>query len=520
MRNLLNPRWLFVLNTLPTAVLIFILFGDYNVIKSQLSPESIGLWRDMGLALVLLAMLSAAYAIFLIIRQKCISFWYGACALLSYIGFLWAYNVYREDLIPRSIPLWMLSGDGFVYVGTFLMPTLAYSLFVLVARVTPDPERSSAGKNFGFAFLVPLLWYFFFQIILPLREPVSGGFYDHALVVFFFAGTVAFLFFLIRAAYIVASKRIGGWREYQLPWKLTISLVFPLWGLAINNGHLFNLFGDGRGNSGVFGDFNSYWFYGLAALNGLCICLPNRENKMYRLILFLARSLTFAYTCYFFLVFLPYLPFSVLAIIAIGVGFLMLTPLVLLVVHISELAADFAFLKNYFSKKILVAASVLSFLIIPTVLTTIYLRDKSVLYKTLDYLYAPDYAGKYDLDKKSLEKTVNVIRSHKTRNFQTLSSNQTPYLSAYFNWLVMDNVTLSAAKINTVERVFLGGNYELSEPDRRTGGVEIDSISSKSRYDSTQKAWISWVDLSLINRGGPNFQMPEYVTTFSLPTGC
>ena len=519
MRNLLNPRWLFVINTLPIVVLIFILFGDYNVIKSQLSAESLDLWRDLGLVLALLATLSIVYAIFLILKEKTVSFWYGIFALLSHIGFLWAYNVYNEELIPRSIPLWMLSGDAFVYVGTFLMPTLAYSLFVLVARVTPEVEQKSAIKNFGFAFLVPLLWYFFFQIILPLWQPVSGGFYDHALVIFFVAGTVTFLFFLIRSAYIVASKRIGGWREYQLPWKIVISVVFPLWGLAINNGHFFTLLGASRGNAGVFGDFNSYWFYGLAVLNGLFICLSNREDKTYRLFLFLGRSLTFAYTFYFFLVFLPYLPFSVLAIIVIGVGFLMLTPLVLFIVHIGELAADFSFLKKYFSGKILLAAAILAFLTIPVVLTTLYLQDKKVLYKTLDYLYAPDYARKYDIDKKSLEKTVNVVRSHKTRNFQTLSNNQTPYLSAYLNWLVMDNLTLSAAKLNTIEKVFLGDNSILQEPERGNGGVEIDSISFRSRYDFTQNAWVSWVNLSLINRS-TNVSMPEYATTFDLPTGC
>ena len=250
MRNLLNPRWLFVINTLPIAVLIFILFGDYTIIKSQLSAESIGLWRDLGLVLSLLAILSASYALFLMRRGKTVSFWYGAFALLSHIAFLWAYNVYSEELIPRDIPPWMLSGDPFVYVGTFLMPTLAYALFVLVARVTPDVERRSSIKNFGFAFLIPLLWYFFFQTILPLWQPVSGGFYDHALVVFFVAGTVVFLFFLIRGAYIAVNKRFGSWREHQLPWKIVISLVFPLWGLAINNGHFFNLFGGGRGESG------------------------------------------------------------------------------------------------------------------------------------------------------------------------------------------------------------------------------------------------------------------------------
>ena len=197
----------------------------------------------------------------------------------------------------------------------------------------------------------------------------------------------------------------------------------------------------------------------------------------------------------------------------------MLTPLLLFLIHIGELAEDFAFLKKFFSARLLVATSVLAFLVIPAVLTLMYLQDKSVLYEALDYLYAPNYAKQYDLDRNSLEKTVNVIRSHKTRDGRLLSSNQKPYLSAYFNWLVMDNLTLSEAKLNTIERVFLGSSYILQELNRNNGGVEIYNIGSRSRYDSIQKAWISWVDLSLINRS-VNVAMPEYATTIDLPPGC
>ena len=519
MRNLLNPRWIFLINTLPLAVLFFLLLGDYNIIKSQLPAESHGLWRDFGLALVLLAAISVAYAIFLIAKGKTVAAWYGIFAFLSHIALLWAYGEHSEALIPRSIPLWMLSGDAFLYAGTFLMPTLAYSLFVLVARVTPDVERRSAGVNFALAFGIPLFWYIFFQVIAPLWQPTGGRYHEHILLILFVAGTVVFLFFLIRGAYILVSKRVGSWQTHQLPWKIFIAIVFPLWGLAINNGHFFDLFGGGRGSSGVFGDFNSYWFYGLAVLNGLLICLPNYEDKISRLLLFLGRSLTFAYTFYFFLVFLPFLPFSVLAIIVIGVGFLMLTPLVLFVIHISELAGDFAFLKKYYSGKVLVIGSVLAFLVMPAVITALYLRDRSTLYETLDYLYTPDYSRHYELDRNSLEKTVNVVRSHKARNPQVMSSNQTPYLSAYFNWLVLDNLTLSETKLNTIERVFSGRNFILKEPDRGNGGVEIYNLSSRSRYDSTQNAWISWLDLSIINRS-QNVWQPEYATVIALPTGC
>lgn len=405
MRNLLNPRWIFVVNTLPLAILFFILLADYGIIVSQLSADSIALWKYFGGTLTALATLGFLYAGFLVYQDKKISVFYGIFALLSHLAFFFGYVTYAMRLIPGDIPRWMLSGDATVYVITFLMPTLAHALFIVVARVTPDVERRSAGLNFGSAVAIPFAFYIFFQVVAPLWQPVSNTFYEHALIVSVVAGTVTFLFLLIRSFYILASQRGGSWRKHQLVWKLLISVIFPLWGLAINNGDFFAYLGRFRSESGILGNFNSYWFYGLAVLNGLSICLPNPKNKNYRLHLFLGRSLTFAYTFYFFLVFLPYLPLSILAVIAIGVGFLMLTPLVLFVLHTSELASDFEFLTKYFSKRKLITMAVLAFLVIPTVITGWYLRDKSVLYASLDYLYTPDYAKKYEIDPHSLSQS-------------------------------------------------------------------------------------------------------------------
>ena len=185
----------------------------------------------------------------------------------------------------------------------------------------------------------------------------------------------------------------------------------PLIGLAVNNGHLFNNFGSS--GSGIFGDFNNAWFYILAIVNGIMVCLPNLDNRIYRLLLFIGRSVTFAYTFYFFLVFLPFLPLSVIAIIAIGTGFLMLTPLLLFVIHINELSKDFTYLKIQFSKKLIIGISLLGFFVIPSFITLTYLKDNCVLNETLSYLYSPDYSKQYDIDKVSLQKTLNVIKSHK-----------------------------------------------------------------------------------------------------------
>ena len=411
----------------------------------------------------------------------------------------------------------MVSGNIFLYVGTFLMPTLAYSLFILVSHFTPEKKEHKAWSNFLIAIGIPIAGYLFSQIILPLWQHVQGEFYTHTLVVLVIAATLVFLFFLIRGVFVIATKKAEAWQKYQLAWKIPIAIALPLIGLSVNNGHLFNNFGPSE--TGIFGDFNDVWFYILAFLNGILICLPNLENKIYRLLLFIGRSVTFAYTFYFFLVFLPFLPLSVIAIIAIGTGFLMLAPLLLFVIHINELSKDFTFLKTLFPKKLIIGISLIGFLVIPAFITATYLKDKSVLNETLTYLYSPDYSTQYEIDKSSLQKTLNVIKSHK-ENRGGIFGNGIPYLSSYFNWLVMDNLTLSNTKINTIEKIYFGKtSFELRSENIQNDNVQISNITTTSTYDKTQNAWKSWVDLEITNKSGNNW-FSEYATTIDLPEGC
>ena len=73
---------------------------------------------------------------------------------------------------------------------------------------------------------------------------------------------------------------------------------------------------------------------------------------------------------------------------------------------------------------------------IPTIISITYLKDKFVLNKTLDYLYAPNYSKHYNIDKESLASTLNVIKNHKNKsNIDIIvEDSQIPFLSSYYNW--------------------------------------------------------------------------------------
>ena len=69
MQNLLNPKWLFFVNTLPIVVLFFLFIGEYNIIKSLLDHENIKLWKTFGLTLGFLGILNFCYATLLTIKK-------------------------------------------------------------------------------------------------------------------------------------------------------------------------------------------------------------------------------------------------------------------------------------------------------------------------------------------------------------------------------------------------------------------------------------------------------------------
>lgn len=516
MRNFLNPKWLLIINIFPSSLLLLIFNGEYQIINSLLNEHSKWLWAVFGYTLAALTVLNLCYTIFMIRKNKNVSYLYGVIAILSYIPYLYMYSMNTNKLLPFTIPQWMLSDNILLYVGTFLMPTLVYSLFILVIKFTPNKKDQSAWKNFAIVILIPCMWYIFTQLILPFWKPINSNFSQHAIILFIIITTLVFLFFLIRGVFILGLKKSNILNKYQLFWKVSISIIFPLLGLALNNGHLTDIT---FGVSGIFGDFSHYWFYILAILNGLFICLPNFEQKEYRLFLFAARSLTFTYTLYFFLVFLPFLPLSVLAIIAVGTGFLMLTPLVLFIVHINELINDYRFLKINHSTKITSLTLITGILVIPLFVTLSNINDRNVLNVSLDYLYTPDYSKNYNIEKSSLSKTLEIIKTHKEKNRNSLFGNKTPYLTSFFSWIVLDNLTLSNAKIATIENVFFGEHKAKQQFNRtQSTDVKISKIKSRSRYDKDKNAWVSWIDLELTNKSSVN-GFAEYASTLDLPTG-
>lgn len=515
MKNLLDPKWLLLISTLPLTVLLLLSYQQYNIIHSLLNADSLQMWLHFGLSLLALGLLNLGYCIYLILKRKNVQTIYGFLALALHIVFLYVLGYHYESLMPFSIPRWMLSGEVLMYAGTFMMPVLAYSVLILVLKFSPEQKDHKIWLNFGLAVLIPLLCYIFSQTILPLWQHFDTDLGIHSILVMAIVITILFFFFLVRGLYLLLSKKSINREKYQLFWKIPIALLLPLTGLALNNGLLTN-----DKEFMFFGDFRSIWFYIIAIANGLIICFPELKNRTARLFVFIVKSVTFSFTLYFFLIFLPFLPLSIFAIIAVGSGFLMLTPVFLFILHIDELSRDFRFLKEHFRKYLLRLISFASFLVIPAIITGSYYHDRHVIHQALNYVYCQDYSKNDRIDENSLGRVIEHISKNKDRNRFVFSQQQTPYLSSLYNYIVLDNLTLSDTKINTLERIFLGKErIEEQNGTPRDSTVVISQCNVQSEYCENEKCWKSLIELNIENTD-PQATNREFTTTFDLPAGC
>lgn len=238
---------------------------------------------------------------------------------------------------------------------------------------------------------------------------------------------------------------------------MLLTIILPVLGLLVNAGFLWQGLGWEQ-TTGIFGNFNSPWFYGLAVLNGGLLCLPaHRAGPRGRLAL------------------------------------------------------------------------------LPLALTASYYHERRVLHAALEYTYSPDYAKHYDLDAPALARTLAVVQQHKDNNWDLFMGSQQPYLSAYFNWLVLDNLLLPDSKIADLQKLFLGAGPEAARPrwdrwaprpsfaENQGAGLRpatLRQLGARSAYSAKEQAWVSWVDLEIANNYPAAGLETEYSTAITLPPGC
>ena len=499
MKNLLQPKWLLILNLLPVIALAGIFYKQYTLIHSVFNYENNTAWKNFGAFLLFSIVANALYVFYKTRKKQKVDWVSGVFFIIYYVGGLFWFYYNTSRFFPPKISQWMLFNNLEILPLSLLLPSIIYWLLVAVIYFD-QKEEGKVYKSLIAVLLIPFLLYIFSHLLS--FDGIAGSLIISVIVFL----TLIFAFFLIRIIYLIINKKSAFLNKYDYVWKIILTIVFPVAGLIANNQHFESL----------FGNFNSPWFYILAIVNGILLSLPKMKNPKVRLAVFIGKSIMYVFTLYFFIIFLPFLPFSLIAIIAFGLGFLMLTPLLLFIIHTGQLFSDFAELKSYYNSYLLRFVFILSFSLIPFYIYFSYKITQNEMKIALEYIYTPDFDKEYHIDKKTLaENLKNIKKNNRNRwNFY----NNVPILSGFYQKIVFNGMTISNEKISEIEKIFLGKDNSLTtNAPRRNKDVKISGHQVSSRYDTEQKAWVSQVDFEISNE--KRFQ-DEFITAFNLPEGC
>ncbi len=514
-----HPVWIFFTITIPQVVLFLLFARSFQIIKSLLKDEQLLIWRNFGLALGMLILFFTVYGIILFLKRQKVHTIISLFIFIFYVSLIYLYGQYVDDMFPPRLPFWMISYPdlGFYYPGTFFMMAFIYALLILVFRLTPREQQSNPGISFLCAVLIPLFWYGFYRIILPHHRFFNHDYIDHVICVLFISMTIVFIFFLLRGVYILQSKQSGRLKKINLPYRIVITLLFPLLGLSIYQG--FFTF-SGQHVFKVFGDFSHPLFFILAGLNGVALIVPHGDSRRVYLSLFLLRCFTFPFTVYFLLVFLPFFPLSIVAILAAGIGFLMLTPLLLMLVHSKILIEDLKTLSTQFSKKQIIMAALLMISLLPGGITFKLYLDRTALHQALNYIDHPTFSEEKskNISLINLRNALDTVTSFSDES--SFFEHRVPFITPYYQWLVLDNMTISNRKIETLERIFFGKDSDwrnLPASISESPDVVVSHIESSTKFNTKTRTYHSYIHLDLENKSSG--RLAEFATSIQLPAG-
>ncbi|AFM04222.1 putative membrane protein, required for N-linked glycosylation [Bernardetia litoralis DSM 6794] len=531
MNPFLHPRWIFFSTVLPQLTLFIIYYNAFQVFGMQLDEKTISIWYIYGFSFLGIIIAQTAYAAYSTYHSKPVNGVWSVATVAIYLFLLLSYYLQAKNLVPRSVPDWIQGvTDVQSFMGMFIFPAILHAIIVAVVHFTDKKlDKANTRYHFWAVLAIPLSIYLSINLLVPfLNKAFSYKFSEFAMTILMSVVIISALFWLFRVVYLAYLNNKFPYLHKIL--EVLFIGAFPLLGLLLS-AELDN----------PLGNFQSYWFFSFAVLAAIILIIPSSNLKSYktRFIHFLLKAFVFPYTMYFLIVFMPFTPLSVILVI-VGVGLLMLTPLILFLIHSQQLYQDYDYLTKKYSSTLLFTSFLIAVAIIPLAFSLNTYYDRIQLHKGLDYLYSSDYnENKNTPNPNSISATLHHIENFKirrNRDWFNFDNNAIPLLDSFYKWLVLDNMTLSESKINLLNNVFVGENMPKSEKTWRiwnqninqnrnfeTGKgdntVKIDSTKITSVFDPTQNAWRTQVDLVLHNAKN-GFGRREYATFFDLPEGA
>jgi hypothetical protein len=238
-------------------------------------------------------------------------------------------------MMPPRLPGWVASENKRLYSLIFIAPTLIHGILLINIR---DGEVHRTWRIFSMTvggIIVCILCFFIHPLVRPGIE--------HQLGILLFLLSLSASINGITIGLNLTYLKIYSIRNKYIPIiKPLLALSFPLTAIFVNNEILFD--------AGV-GNFSNVSFYVWCVINALGICAPDFKYKTYRIVTFLIRSATYSYIIGLMIVFMPRLPLSAIAISSFGLGYLMVTPLIIIIFHTKLLLNDTTYLYYHLSRQ-------------------------------------------------------------------------------------------------------------------------------------------------------------------------
>lgn len=524
-RRPLLPEWLsrrsllLWIGTLPQVILFFINLRAYRLITGELSvAQRTVVFRLCALELALLAGITAL-ALFPLRRPKSLGWRTSGPIFLTAAAYLWAVLVNLEHIIPATVGAWMLPPEMQVYYQFILvMPVVFYTGVWMSCR----PLKMTQPQELGVLALIvvglPLAYFAVLWVISSLGG--IGNVSDVVAVAIFVAGSVLVLAAVARGC-VALYGAIRRWPPFsQGIFVVLVCLALPLGGLALNAHIPFP------------SDFQVWPVYAMAALNGCVLLLPQGGASGWLRACWLARCALFPFTLYFFLLFLPFLPLSIVAMIAMGAGFLILVPTVLFLMHGQQVLEGFQLESMNRGRLRAGVAAAAALAIMPAFFIGEAVWDRTVLRGALDYVYSPDLQRQdhFHGSRAAVQRSLLHLRDFK-------AGVQLPFLSDFYTWAVFDNLVLPDDKMDVLHRAFFGtalpevkdgAIWMFGGRPRRRGvarefrpsvieprtNVKLDQLTATTVRDGTCERTTFHLELQGTERG-----QNEYTAEFQIPEG-
>lgn len=515
MRNLVKPIWGLLLLVLPNLVFFVGVAPTFIKIESIQNNQYQSQFQLILIFLVVVTIVGILFTAFHFSKKQNLSNTYVFSLSALFIPFVWIIINLDYIFIENNALRSQLDSIR-TYLINISSINLLHGVYILSLNSLYKNESKKTDLKPNIGLLLLVIWLGIFQIVRLLFNLSDYRVNDYLLLSFAIIISAILLFFLLKWSLKESDQNVDASNSVEISKRLLIAGFLPLFGLFLNNS-----LGSGL-EDGLFGNFNSIWFYLIPLLNTVIICLPNRKNLNFILFSYIAKSITLSYVLYFVIIFIPILPIGMIGIIVLGAGLLTLVPYLLLAIQVNLMQKDFQQLQAVFSPVKLWLIFIGGFLVIPTVITLNYVNQQKTINTAFEYVFYPDYHKTYNIKSESFEGVLNTLKTHEKRNGGFFSNERygIPILSNWFNYLVLDHKMINDETTGLLKKIFLDEEYTSFDQERpKDKDVVLQNFKTESIYDADSKQWQTWLHLDLKNNK-TSFGVGEFISKIKVPENC